>query len=269
MEQGYPGVSPDSMSEGPAGKYYVVAYSLGSEVVKSRQGLYGEYTPLGATAPAATSVDKASSISWTQAKPPLSAPFAVHWTGLVYLKEGGPSLLEAVTDDSARISIDVAPAYDGKAASTLLPTAQSLAAGWHVLDITLDKQTGGGSFSLRWVSADGSTTGLEEQDLFALHPISGWVHESTFSVKQAEQQPGVIEVTSQRIENDMDSGSKAIAGSQLTARGGRECHANQGDVLVLVVRTGGERDELRPHICRRVGRCSCGRHSREAVRRRQ
>jgi len=216
MEQGYPGVSPDLISEGPAGKYYVVAYSLGSEVLKSRQGLYGEYTPLGATAPAATSVDKANSISWTQTKEPLPAPFTVRWTGLVHLEEGGPSLLEAVSGDAARISIDGASAYDGNNVSGLLPTSKPLAAGWHTLEITLDKQTGGGSFSLRWVSADGSTTGLEEQDLFALHPISGWVHESTFSVKQAEQQPGVIEVTSQRIENDMDNGSKAIAGSQLT-----------------------------------------------------
>ena len=201
VEQGYPGLVPDRVIEGPVDQYYFVGYQLSSEVVRSRQGLYGEYTLPGQTEPVAERVDKVNNLSWTDAEPPVPTPFVVHWTGLVYLDESGPWLLQAVTDDAAWISVDGGAVYNANDISSQLPLTGSLVRGWHTVEITLAKERPNGSLLLRWVSPDGSISLLEEQDLFALHPVTGWLHTRSFLLSDSS---GNREVAQQRIEHSVD-----------------------------------------------------------------
>jgi hypothetical protein len=204
VEQGYPGLTPDRVIEGPLGEFYVVGYAFGNEIVRSRQGLYGEYILPGQTEPAAERVDKVHDISWADAKPPVPTPFTVRWTGLVYLGQTGPWFLQAVTDDVAWISLDGGATYNANDVSSQLPLAEPLAGGWHKVEITLAKERQDGSLQLRWVSPTGAVSSLQEQDLFALHPVTGWLHMSRFWLASGK------EVLQQRIDHSVELASKRV-----------------------------------------------------------
>jgi len=204
VEQGYPGLTPDRVIEGPLDAYYVVGYALSNEVVRSRQGLYGEYILPGQTEPVAERVDKVHNISWANAKPPIPTPFTVRWTGLVYLGESGPWLLHAVSDDAAWISVDGGAAYNANDVSSQLPLTGPLAAGWHKVEITLAKERPDGSLLLRWVSPTGAISSLQEQDLFALHPVTGWLHTRRFQLADSR------EVIQQRIDHGVELAARSV-----------------------------------------------------------
>jgi len=178
IERGYPGLTPDDTVEGPAGRYYVLGYSLDDEVARSRQGLYGEYFVAGTSKPVAQRVDKVYSLSWATSSDSPELPFTVVWRGLVYSREAGQWSLKANSVDPAWISVDGGTPYasgDGAPAA-----AASLQVGWHTVVISLQKQNPGGTFSLQWVSPQGTSYALAEQDLFALEDLSGWMHTMTF-----------------------------------------------------------------------------------------
>jgi len=210
VEEGYPGLSPDRVIEGPLGEYYVVGYALSNEIVRSRQGLYGEYILPGQTEPVAERVDKVHDISWADAKPPVPTPFTVRWTGLVYLGQTGLWFLQAVTDDVAWISLDGGAAYNANDVSSQLPLAGSLAGGWHKVEITLAKERQDGSLQLRWVSPTGAVSSLQEQDLFALHPVTGWLHMRRFLLSNSLDPASNREVLQQRIDHSVELAPKSI-----------------------------------------------------------
>jgi uncharacterized membrane protein (UPF0136 family) len=210
VEQGYPGLIPDRVIEGPLSQYYVVGYALSNEVVRSRQGLYGEYTLPGQTEPVAERVDKVHNLSWADVEPPVQAPFTVRWTGLVYLSESGPWLLQAVSDDAAWISVDGGAAYNANDVSSQLPLTEPLVAGWHTVEITLAKERQDGSVLLRWVSPTGASSLLQEQDLFALHPVTGWLHTRRFLLSSSSAPASSREVVQQRIDHSVEFAYKRI-----------------------------------------------------------
>ena len=214
VEQGYPGATLDRITAGPLDAYYVVGYKIDSALVRSRQGLYAEYSPAGATQPTVDRVDDVSNLSWTETAPPLSPPFTVRWTGLVYLREGGPWLLNAVSNDTVRISLDGDAAYNANDVSNQLPLAKSLAAGWHTVEITLDKQAPGGAFLLRWVSSQGGISITNQEDFFALHSLTGWLLTRQFLLADGR------EVSWQRIDHSVEFASKGVVLNEIDERYG-------------------------------------------------
>ena len=210
VEQGYPGLAPDRVIEGPLDLYYVVGYKLSSEVVRSQQGLYGEYILPGQTEPVAERVDEVNNLSWVDVEPPVQAPFTVRWTGLVYLSESGPWLLQAVSDDAAWISVDGGATYNANDVSSQLPLTAPLVAGWHTVAITMAKDRPNGSVLLRWVSPTGAISLLQEQDLFALHPVAGWLHTRRFLLSNSSAPASSREVVQQRIDHSVEFASKRV-----------------------------------------------------------
>lgn len=210
IEQGYPDLSPDQIMDGPLSKYYMVGYVLSDDVVRSRQGLYGEYIAAGGAGPVAQRVDKANNISWAESDQSLKPPFTVRWRGLVYLDKGGQWILKANSDDPAWISLDGGTPYAASDPGNL-SSFGSLRAGWHTLEITLQHESPGGVFSLQWVSPSGAALPLEEQDLFAQESFGGWLHVSTFRLATGE------DVVSQRIDHSVEVGARPIAEAQASS----------------------------------------------------
>jgi len=211
VQEGYPGAVMDELLEGPSKNYYIVGYSFSSDLVKSQQGLYGEYTPAGASEPSAGQVDDVSNLSWTDSQPPVTPPFTVRWTGLVYLAKGGQYLLEADSADPVRVRLDGGEAYDANDVARRLPNTMTLAAGWHVVEITSVKQASGGGVALRWRAPDGSVTLLEKQDLFALQSPTGWVHTRDFALSDN----GLLSL--QRIDESVDLANGSVVLQQAQA----------------------------------------------------
>jgi len=207
VEQGYPDLRPDRIIEGPLSKFYVVGYVLSDDVVRSRQGLYGEYIAVGEAVPITKRVDKAHNISWAESDQSLKPPFTVRWRGLVYLDEGGQWILKANSADPAWISLDGGPPYAVSDPGNF-SSFGSLRAGWHTLEIALQHESPGGVFSLQWASPSGAARPLEEQDLFAMESFGGWLHVSTFRLASGEK------VVSQRIDHTVEGGGKRIAEAQ-------------------------------------------------------
>jgi hypothetical protein len=155
-------------------------------------------------------VDKVHNLSWADVEPPVQAPFTVRWTGLVYLSESGPWLLQAVSDDAAWISVDGGAAYNANDVSSQLPLTGSLVAGWHTVEITLAKERQDGSVLLRWVSPTGAISLLQEQDLFVLHPVTGWLHTRRFLLSSSSAPASSREVVQQRIDHSVEFAYKRV-----------------------------------------------------------
>ncbi len=204
VEEGYPGAVLEEEYEGPSKNYYIVGYSFSSELVRSRQGLYGEYTPVDGSGVPVGQVDDVSNLSWADSTPPIPPPFAVRWRGLVYLANSGPYLLQASSADPVRVRLDDNPAYDANDVSGQLQSTGTLAAGWHTVEITTVKQSSGGDLQLLWRSSNGAMAFLEKQDLFSLQSVVGWQHVRDFARLDGSLVP------SQRIDYGVDLASSGI-----------------------------------------------------------
>ncbi|HUS83330.1 MAG TPA: glycosyltransferase family 39 protein, partial [Dehalococcoidia bacterium] len=209
VQRGYPGLTPDDVPEGPAGVYSLLGYSLTDEDVRSRQGLYGEYFGAGASQAVAQRVDKVYSLSWAASDGLPAPPFTVFWRGLVYLADEGHWSLEANSGDPTWISLDGAPPY--AAHDDDLGSARLLRAGWHTVEITLQKETPGGSFSLQWLSPDGASRIVAEHDFFALQDLSGWRHTRTFEFASGD------EAVRQRIEDHPEMSARNVVEAALSS----------------------------------------------------
>jgi hypothetical protein len=210
VQRGYPGLTPDDVVEGPAGKYYLLGYSLTDGDVRSRQGLYGEYFPAGGSQAVAQRVDKVYSLSWEASEGLPAPPFTVFWRGLVYLADEGHWSLEASGSDATWISLDGASPYAANVADPGSP--RLLRAGWHTVEITLQKETPGGSLSLRWLSPDGHSRTVKEQDLFALQDLGGWLHTRTFELF------GVGQVVQQDVEAQPEMSARNVIEAALSSK---------------------------------------------------
>jgi hypothetical protein len=201
VERGYPSLSgPEKVIEGPDAKFYILGYSLTDEDVRSTQGLYGEYFRADTTNPAAQRVDNVQSLQWADSD--LNPPFTVFWRGLVYLDEEGRSRLMASSPDPAWISLDGRTPYMVQEVND--EPSQVLAVGWHTVEIMVQKNEPGGSFSLRWLSADSGERPVAAQDLFSLQDLSGWLHTFTFQRASGE------EVVRQRVDSQLDLSARNI-----------------------------------------------------------
>ena len=216
IERGYPGLALDDTIEGPAGRYYVLGYSVDDDVIRSRQGLYGEYFVAGTSEPVIRRVDKAYSMSWATSIGSPQPPLTVAWRGLVYLADDGQWALKANSADPAWISLDGGTPYlSGEDAST------SLHVGWHTVEITLQKQAPGGTFSLQWLSPRGASQPLAEQDLFALEDLGGWLHTTTFQLDEGGE----------RVRQTIDAAPEVSARNIVEARQSKNPEAKDAKLI--------------------------------------
>lgn len=177
----YPELEPDEVKAGPEKAYYLLGYALTGDEIRGRQGLLAEYvSQRGDGTSPIERIDKPHRLSW-DASQVVEPPFTVTWRGLVFLDTPGPWSLRAGGGDPTRIAIDGGRVYEasGPVASSDAP---SLAAGWHWVEIIVDKQSPGGEFWLYWQDSSGAFRQLKEQDLFALAPLQGWSHTRTFAI---------------------------------------------------------------------------------------
>jgi hypothetical protein len=180
----YPGLGdPDHVFVSQNGTFTNLAWEFESGDELTRLGLHAEYFPTGATTPALSRIDMVHDLSWDDAGLPLSPPFDVRWRGVVYVEEEGNVRLEAETDDPVRVLIDGDVVYSTRGDQV---TAQPrlLRAGWHAIEIALEKQSPGGSVRLVWVDQAGLRVPVVDEDLFPLSTWNAWQHERTLVVPE-------------------------------------------------------------------------------------
>jgi hypothetical protein len=191
----YEGLPPPTrLVSGPLDSYAYVAYEFADRSQLNVPGLWAVYSPAGLPASAVTRIDALNDFSWNEAGLPLPLPFTVRWRGLVYLAEQATVSLHALTDEPVDIRLDGQSVYDTRAGEEQ-DRAIELVAGWHVVEITLDKQREGGSVRLAWVAPGGSQRELAADDLFPLAVPYGWVQQRSLGL------PGVPDQqVTQRID---------------------------------------------------------------------
>lgn len=195
LNRAYPGLGqPDRRAVGPAETYELIAYEFAGGDELRRHGLWGDYLPAGAAAPAATRVDPVNDLSWDAPAPPIAPPFTVRWRGVVYLERQEGLTLRALTDEPVEVVLDGQVIYTTTLGAPE-ETFVDLLPGWHPVEIALNKQRAGGSFRLVWVTQDGDERLIAASDLFPLAELSGWVQQRTMAL------PGDIEpVVTQRLD---------------------------------------------------------------------
>ncbi len=195
LRQAYPELGePSRQASGPGGSFAYVAYQFAERDQLVHPGLWAEYLPPGGAAPATTRVDAVNDLSWDQAGLPLAPPFTVRWRGLVYVPERATLSLYARTDEPVDVRLDGQVVYDTRAGEEQ-DRPLDLVAGWHIVEITLDKQHEGGVVRLAWVAPDGQQRDVAPDDLFPMSRLSGWVQQRTLGLpNQADQQ------TTQRLD---------------------------------------------------------------------
>jgi hypothetical protein len=186
---------PDRHVVGPGNSYEFAEYHLASVDDLGAQGLLAEYSG-GVEAFRASRIDAVNDLSWDQAGLPVATPATVHWQGLVYLTSAGRVQLQARDSNGDPVGVLV----DGQ---TVFDTANNasqyidLVAGWHTVDITLNKREAGGSMQLAWVTETGAEQSLQAQDLFPIQIqlLGGWVH-----LRSTGLPSGLEQATTQRID---------------------------------------------------------------------
>ncbi len=166
---------PDRIIAGPGGVNDLVAYELSGQELKAQQGLFGQYRSGEGETLLAERVDDVRDIQW-DAQSGFTPPFTVQWRGLIYLPQARRAALTARTSDPTLITVDGQVSYSSlEEEPASFP--RDLLPGWHPVEISLHKETPGGSFALEWVRPEGLASSIARQDLFALSSLEGWTHE--------------------------------------------------------------------------------------------
>jgi hypothetical protein len=188
LRQAYPSLGePSRRGGGTKQGYEYVEYNFASANDLSPTGLLANYTAFNA-GPEPSRVDQVNDLSWDQAGLPLLPPFMVQWQGLVYYSGTSSSAsLHAQTDDPLVISIDNRIVYDTRPGQQR-DQVIDLVAGWHQVDIVLEKQHAGGSVRLVWTSPDDRDRPVLAQDLFPMSSIAGWVQQRSLGLPGGPQQ---------------------------------------------------------------------------------
>jgi hypothetical protein len=186
LARAYPGLGPpDHDMTGPAATYRILGYEFESGSELATYGLWGDYVSPGGTS--ASRIDPLHDLTWDDASLLLEPPFTASWRGVVYVEEPATLGLHALTDDPVQVLLDGAAVY-----STLNGQDQrqflGLLPGWHVVEVTLERQSVGGSLRLAWLDAEGNERPLAAQDLFPLADLSGWLHERSLGLEGSERQ---------------------------------------------------------------------------------
>ncbi len=166
---------PDRIINGPAGGNNLVAYELSGQELKARQGLFGQYRSGEGGTLLAERVDDVRRVLW-DAQSGLSPPFTVEWRGLIYVPRARTAALTARTSDPTLITVDGQVSYSSQGEEPA-SFPRDLLPGWHPVEISLHKETAGGSFALEWAGPEGSASSVALRDLFALASFPGWIHE--------------------------------------------------------------------------------------------
>jgi hypothetical protein len=169
---------PDRIIDVSGDAFRLVAYELSGQELKAQQGLFGQYRSGDGGTLLAERVDDVRRVQWDDAQSGFSPPFTVQWRGLIYVPQASTAALTARTSDPTLITVDGQVSYSSleeEAASF----PQDLLPGWHPVEISLHKETPGGSFALEWVGPEGLASSIARQDLFALSSLAGWTHERT------------------------------------------------------------------------------------------
>lgn len=177
LARAYPGFgAPTRTTIGPAESYKLHRYDLPSGTQLYQSGLSGAYFVPGAAEPSASRTDNVNGLSWGQTPAPIAEPFSVTWTGLIYTEPSFAGLLQAETAGNMTIRFDGQVLPDARSPLVNILGFPQQAAGWHTVEITLEKQQPGGNFRLFWLTGDGQQP-VEASDLFPMAQITGWLHE--------------------------------------------------------------------------------------------
>jgi hypothetical protein len=135
--------------------------------------------PAGDDSPSVSRIDPVDDLAWDRDALPLEPPFSVHWRGVVHVADGGTLGLHAITDEPVEVRLDGKVVYTTYADEPKEAFVE-LFAGWHPIEITLEKQHEGGAIRLAWTTADGVQRAVQPFDLFPLADLDGWLHERSW-----------------------------------------------------------------------------------------
>lgn len=188
LNRAYPGLGqPDRRIVGPPDTYTIIAYEFASGEELARHGLWADCIPAGSNSAAVSRVDPVSDLACERESLPLSAPFTVHWQGIVYVEEGETLRLQAESDDPVEVRLDGQVVYSTRSGEReeafidLLP-------GWHPVEITLDKRDDGGTVRLIWARPGGAHRAVQPEDLFPLAKLRGWLHQRALGLQGDRKQ---------------------------------------------------------------------------------
>lgn len=198
----YPALPSPTIKHGQGDTYQYVMYRLPHGSALTQHGLWGTYSapprkgPGVAAEPVPVSrLDDVTGLSWNDTPSPVAPPFTVRWRGLIYVDEAVDGrTLAALTDAQVQVVVDGQLVYTN-GPDIIRPARVDFAAGWHVIEITLDKQTGGDSVRLVWATGESTEHPVESQDLFPLKELSGWVQTRTVGLPG-----GLDQQTTERLD---------------------------------------------------------------------
>jgi hypothetical protein len=172
----------------------LISYEFASSEEITRHGLWADYVLEDDSSAAVSRVDPIDDLAWGREGLPLEPPFSVHWRGVVYLADGGTLGLQAITDEPVEVRLDGRIVYS-TSADQLDEAFVELLAGWHPVEITLEKQHEGGTIRLAWTTANGERRAVQPFDLFPLAELDGWLHERSWGFPGDRQR-----LVSQRLD---------------------------------------------------------------------